>query len=368
MPYARGKYKMKKHIALIAGDGIGPEIVKEAVKVLDVIAKKFQHEFIYTKVEAGGCAIDKYATSLPKESLQACLASDSVLLGAVGGPKWDHVDPSIRPEKALLSIRKELGLYANLRPAKIFPQLCDASPLRKDIVEQGIDFMVVRELIGGVYFGEKQTHEVNGELYAIDSMCYFEHEVRRIAHTAFQCARKRNSRVISVDKANVLDTSRLWRKVVSEVSSAYPDVAYSDMLVDNAAMQIVKNPAQFDVIVTENMFGDILSDEASMITGSIGLIPSASLGEATRGMYEPIHGSAPDIAGKNIANPIGTILAAAMMLKYAFQMEPEYEAIEMAVDAVLTEGYRTKDIMATGKIEQTCSQMGDGIVRMLQKM
>lgn len=358
---------MKKQIAVVAGDGIGPEIVREAVKVLDVIAKKYNHEFVYTPVDAGGCAIDKYGTSLPKESLDACLASDSVLLGAVGGPKWDQVDPSIRPEKALLSIRKELGLYANLRPAKIFPQLCDASPLRKDIVEQGIDFMVVRELIGGVYFGEKKTYEIDGELYATDNMCYYEHEVRRIAHTAFQTARKRNRRVISVDKANVLDTSRLWRNVVSEVSKEYPDVIYTDMLVDNAAMQIVKNPAQFDVIVTENMFGDILSDEASMITGSIGLIPSASLGEGTRGMYEPIHGSAPDIAGMNIANPIGTILAAGMMLKYAFDMDKENEAIEKAVENALTQGYRTIDIMVAGMKEQSCSQMGDTIVRFIEE-
>lgn len=358
---------MKKQIAVVAGDGIGPEIVREAVKVLDVIAKKYNHEFVYTPVDAGGCAIDKYSTSLPKESLDACLASDSVLLGAVGGPKWDQVDPSIRPEKALLSIRKELGLYANLRPAKIFPQLCDASPLRKDIVEQGIDFMVVRELIGGVYFGEKKTYEIDGELYATDNMCYYEHEVRRIAHTAFQTARKRNRRVISVDKANVLDTSRLWRNVVSEVSKEYPDVIYTDMLVDNAAMQIVKNPAQFDVIVTENMFGDILSDEASMITGSIGLIPSASLGEGTRGMYEPIHGSAPDIAGMNIANPIGTILAAGMMLKYAFDMDKENEAIEKAVENALTQGYRTIDIMVAGMKEQSCSQMGDTIVRFIEE-
>lgn len=356
---------MEKHIAVIPGDGIGPEIVKEAVKVLDIIAKKYGHSFVYTNVDAGGCAIDKYGTSLPEESLQAALASDSVLLGAVGGPKWDNVDPSIRPEKALLSIRKELGLYANLRPAKIFAELSDASPLRKDIVAKGIDFMVVRELIGGVYFGEKSTVEKDGELYASDNMCYYAHEIRRIAHTAFQTARKRGSRVISVDKANVLDTSRLWRKIVSEVANAYPDVELSHMLVDNAAMQIVKDPSQFDVVVTENMFGDILSDEASMITGSIGLIPSASLGETKRGMYEPIHGSAPDIAGQNIANPIGTILAAGMMLKYAFDMDKEYADIEHAVEEALHRGYRTKDIMEDGKTYQTCSQMGDTIAELI---
>lgn len=359
---------MKKQIAVIAGDGIGPEIVNEALKVLDVIADKYHHEFVYVPVEAGGCAINRYGTSLPEKSLQACLAGDSVLLGALGGPTWDQVDPSIRPEKALLTIRKALGLYANLRPAVIFPQLCEASPLRKDIVEQGIDFMIVRELIGGVYFGEKQTYEVDGETYAVDTMGYYEHEIRRIAHIAFQTAKKRKGHVTSVDKANVLASSRLWRKVVNEVHSEYPEVVCTHMFVDNAAMQIIKEPAQFDVLVTENMFGDILSDEASMITGSIGLIPSASLGEGTRGMYEPIHGSAPDIAGKNIANPIGTILAAAMMLKYAFQMDHEYEAIVTAVQKVLTKGYRTRDIMAAGNIVQTCSQMGDAVVRILQKL
>lgn len=358
---------MKKNIAVIPGDGIGPEIVKEAVKVLKAIEKKYQHAFTYTEVCAGGCAIDKYGKSLPEESLQACLDSDSVLLGAVGGPKWDNVDPSIRPEKALLGIRKEMGLYANLRPAKIFPQLAAASPLRTDIVENGIDFMVVRELIGGVYFGEKKTYEVNGELYATDNMCYYEHEIKRIAHTAFQTARKRNHKVISVDKANVLDTSRLWRKVMHEVAKEYPDVELQDMLVDNTAMQIVKNPAQFDVIVTENMFGDILSDEASMITGSIGLIPSASLGESKRGMYEPIHGSAPDIAGQNIANPIGTILAAGMMLKYAFDMDEENAVIEKAVADVLSDGYRTGDIMEEGKTKLFCDEMGDKIVEYIEK-
>lgn len=358
---------MEKNIAVVAGDGIGPEIVNEALKVLDCIAEKFNHKFNYTHVLAGGCAIDKFGTSLPQESLQACLDSDSVLLGAVGGPKWDNCDPSIRPEKALLSIRKELGLFANLRPAKIFPQLASASPLREDIVAKGIDFMVVRELISGVYFGEKKTYEKNGELVAEDSMYYAESEIRRIAHSAFQIARKRNSRVISVDKANVLDSSRLWRKVVHEVAKEYPDVEISDMLVDNTAMQIVKNPAQFDVIVTENMFGDILSDEASMITGSIGLIPSASLGEGTRGMYEPIHGSAPDIAGQNIANPIGTILAAAMMLKYSFDMDEEAAFIEKCVNDVLADGYRCGDIMEEGKTKLLCSEMGDKIVEYMKK-
>lgn len=353
---------MEKQITVIKGDGIGPEIVTEAIKVLNQVAKQYGHTFHYQEVLAGGCAIDVYGTSLTKETLDACIHSDSVLLGAVGGPKWDHVDPSIRPEKALLGIRKGMGLYANLRPASILPQLAHTSPLRKDIVERGIDFMVVRELISGVYFGDKQTYTEHDELVACDQMMYREHEIRRIAHTAFQTARKRKSAVISVDKANVLDTSRLWRKIVHEVAEAYPDVTLQDMLVDNCAMQIVKDPSQFDVIVTENMFGDILSDEASMITGSIGLIPSASLGETSVGMYEPIHGSAPDIAGQNIANPIGTILAAAMMLKYSFDLNEESSAIEQAVNQALSDGYRCKDIMEAGMKELTCSQMGDLIV------
>ncbi|MCI9291756.1 MAG: 3-isopropylmalate dehydrogenase [Erysipelotrichaceae bacterium] len=354
---------MEKHITIIKGDGIGPEIVTEAMKVLDAIAEKYDHTWIYKEILAGGCAIDAYGTSLTEEALDACVNSDSVLLGAVGGPKWDQVDPSIRPEKALLGIRKGMGLYANLRPATILPQLAHTSPLRKDIVDRGIDFMVVRELISGVYFGKKTTIEENGELVACDQMMYREHEIRRIAHTAFETARKRKSRVISVDKANVLDTSRLWRKIVHEVASEYPDVEVSDMLVDNCAMQIVKDPSQFDVVVTENMFGDILSDEASMITGSIGLIPSASLGESSVGMYEPIHGSAPDIAGKNIANPIGTILAAAMMLKYSFDLSKESDAIVSAVHETLSQGYRCIDIMEEGMKQLSCSEMGDQIIK-----
>lgn len=354
---------MEKTVTVIKGDGIGPEIVQEAMKVLDVIAEKYHHTFHYKEILAGGCAIDAYGTSLPEESLAACLDCDSVLLGAVGGPKWDQVDPMIRPEKALLNIRKEMGLYANLRPAKIFSQLAHTSPLRKDIVDAGIDFMVIRELIGGAYFGDKYTKEVDDELVAIDEIKYSEHEIRRIAHTAFQTARKRNSQVISVDKANVLDSSRLWRKVIHEVANEYPDVTCSDMLVDNCAMQIVKNPAQFDVLVTENMFGDILSDEASMITGSIGLIPSASLGDGTRGLYEPIHGSAPEIAGQNIANPIGTILAAAMMLRYSFDMTKEADAIEQAVAKTLNQKYRTSDIQEPGNTQVSCSQMGDIIIQ-----
>ena len=312
---------MKKTIAVIPGDGIGPEIIAEARKVLEKVAAKYGHTFVYDEVIAGGCAIDQFGTSLPKEMLEKCLASDSVLLGAVGGPKWDGVAKEIRPEAALLGIRSALGLYSNLRPARLFPQLADASPLKPSIVAQGIDLMMVRELIGGVYFGEKRTVTLeNGERRASDEMVYSEHEIERVARVAFETARKRRKKVTSIDKANVLDSSRLWRAVVHRVAEEYPDVECSDMLVDNTAMQLVKNPSQFDVVVTENMFGDILSDEASMITGSIGMIPSSSLGEGTRGMYEPIHGSAPDIAGQNLANPIGTILSAAMMLKYSFDM------------------------------------------------
>ncbi len=315
---------MKKTIAVIPGDGIGPEIIAEARKVLEKVAAKYGHTFVYDEVIAGGCAIDQFGTSLPKEMLEKCLASDSVLLGAVGGPKWDGVAKEIRPEAALLGIRSALGLYSNLRPARLFPQLADASPLKPSIVAQGIDLMMVRELIGGVYFGEKRTVTLeNGERRASDEMVYSEHEIERVARVAFETARKRRKKVTSIDKANVLDSSRLWRAVVHRVAEEYPDVECSDMLVDNTAMQLVKNPSQFDVVVTENMFGDILSDEASMITGSIGMIPSSSLGEGTRGMYEPIHGSAPDIAGQNLANPIGTILSAAMMLKYSFDMPEE---------------------------------------------
>ena len=350
---------MNKTITVIKGDGIGPEIVTEAMKVLDRIAEKYGHTFTYQEILAGGCAIDVYGKSLPEESLQKCLDCDSVLLGAVGGPKWDGVEKSIRPEAALLGIRSAMGLYANLRPARLFPQLADASPLKPEIVARGIDLMMVRELIGGAYFGEHKTVTENGELVAHDDMTYAEHEIRRIARTAFEIARKRGSRVISVDKANVLDSSRLWRKVVHQVAEEYPDVTCTDMLVDNTAMQLVKNPAQFDVVVTENLFGDILSDEASMITGSIGMMASASLGEGTRGMYEPIHGSAPDIAGQNLANPIGTILSAAMMLRYSFDMIKEADAIEAAVNTVLDKGYRTGDIMSEGMTQVTCSQMGD---------
>lgn len=356
---------MKKNITVIKGDGIGPEIVTQAMRVLDRIAEKHGHEFCYTEILAGGCAIDAVGKPLPEESLQACLSADSVLLGAVGGPKWDAVDQAIRPEKALLGIRKAMGLYANMRPAKLFPQLSNASPLSDEVVARGIDMVVVRELIGGIYFGEKGVEEIDGEKSAYDVMRYSEHEIERIARTAFDTARKRNKKVTSIDKMNVLSSSRLWRDVVHRVAEEYPDVELVDMLVDNAAMQLVRDPSQFDVIVTENMFGDILSDEASMITGSIGMIPSSSLGETKNGMYEPIHGSAPDIAGKDLANPIGTILAAAMMLKYSFDMDKESEEIENAVASVLDAGYRTGDIMSPGKTQVGCQKMGDLIVAAL---
>ena len=349
---------MKKSIAVLPGDGIGPEIVAEAVKVLDKVAAKYGHEFNYTHVDIGGCSIDKFGVPITDEGMNICKASDSVLLGAVGGPKWDSCPPAIRPEKALLAVRKELGLFANLRPTKLFRQLADASPLKKEIVGGGIDLLIVRELTGGVYFGEKKTEEVNGELVATDIMPYSEHEIKRIVRVAFETALKRGRKLTSVDKANVLDTSRLWRKTVHEMAADYPEIEAGDLLVDNTAMQLIRNPAQFDVIVTENMFGDILSDEASMLTGSIGMMPSASLSEGTLGMYEPIHGSAPDIAGTGKANPIGTVLSASMMLRYSFDMSAEADAIEAAVDKVLDGGYRTADIMSEGMKQVSCSEMG----------
>lgn len=352
---------MKKNITVLRGDGIGPEIVNEAIKVLDKVAEKFGHEFVYTDVLMGGCSIDAYGVPITDEGIEKCKSSDSVLLGAVGGPKWDSVDPSIRPEKALLKVRKELGLFANLRPTKLFPQLADASPLKSTIVENGIDLLIVRELTGGIYFGKRSTTEVDGELLAVDEMAYSQHEIERIGRVAFETAMKRGKRLASVDKANVLDSSRLWRKIMHKLSEEYPEVSYTDVLVDNTAMQLIKNPGQFDVIVTENMFGDILSDEASMLTGSIGMMPSASLSDTTLGMYEPIHGSAPDIAGMDIANPLGTILSAAMMLRYSFDMPKEADAIEKAVNDVLDAGYRTGDIMQKGMKKVGCKAMGDAV-------
>ena len=358
---------MTKRIALIPGDGIGPEIVAQAKAVLDRAAEIFGHEFTYTEVSMGGNAIDRYGDPLPQEMLDKCLASDSVLLGAVGGPKWNGVPGPQRPEKGLLRLRAGMGVYSNNRPAKIWPQLASASPLKPEIVEGGIDFLIVRELIGGIYFGKHETVTENGEPVAIDELRYTESEIRRIGRIGFETARKRNHKLCSVEKSNVLDSSRLWKKVMHQLAAEYPDVELSDMLVDNCAMQIVKDPSQFDVIVTENMFGDILSDEASMITGSIGMIPSSSLGDGTRGLYEPIHGSAPDIAGKDIANPIGTILAAAMMLRYSFDMAAEADCIESAVSAVLEAGYRTGDIFSPGCTQVGCREMGRLVTEHLKK-
>ena len=354
---------MVKNIAVIRGDGIGPEIVNEALKVLGKVAKLYGHTFQYTDVDMGGCAIDKYGDPLPESELKKCVESDSVLLGAVGGNKWNNVPGSMRPEKGLLRLRAGMGVYSNNRPAKIWSQLADASPLKKSIVEQGIDFIIVRELIGGIYFGE---HKTEGDT-AIDVLKYSEAEIERIGRIGFETAQKRNKKLCSVEKSNVLDSSRLWNKVMHRLACEYPDVELSDMLVDNCAMQIVKNPAQFDVIVTENMFGDILSDEASQITGSIGMIPSSSLGSTTCGLYEPIHGSAPDIAGKDVANPIGTILSAAMMLRFSFDMLVEADAIENAVSKYLDAGYRTADIMSEGMTLVGCKQCGDLIVEFLDK-
>ena len=354
---------MDKQIAVIRGDGIGPEIVNETIKVLDRIALLFGHTFRYIDVDMGGCAIDKYGDPLPEGELKKCVEADSVLLGAVGGEKWNDVPGHMRPEKGLLRLRAGMGVYSNNRPAKIWPQLADASPLRKEIVEQGIDFIIVRELIGGIYFGE---HKTEGDT-AIDVLRYSEAEIERIGRIGFETAQKRNKKLCSVEKSNVLDSSRLWKKVMHRLAGEYPDVELSDMLVDNCAMQIVKNPAQFDVIVTENMFGDILSDEASMITGSIGMIPSSSLGATSCGLYEPIHGSAPDIAGKDLANPIGTILSAAMMLRFSFDLPAEADAIENAVSAYLDACYRTADIMSPGMTQVGCTRCGELIVENLRK-
>ena len=358
---------MEKKIAVIRGDGIGPEIVNQALKVLDKIANLYHHVFMYTDVDMGGCAIDKYGDPLPQTELDKCLSSDSVLLGAVGGPRWNDVPGPMRPEKGLLRLRAGMGVYSNNRPAKIWPQLADASPLKPSIVAEGIDFIIVRELIGGIYFGKHETVEADGEKKAIDELTYTESEIERIGRIGFETARKRGKKLCSVEKSNVLDSSRLWKKVMHNLAAEYPDVELSDMLVDNCAMQIVKNPAQFDVIVTENMFGDILSDEASMITGSIGMIPSSSLGATACGLYEPIHGSAPDIAGTDSANPIGTILSAAMMLRYSFDMAEEADCIETAVSAVLDEGYRTGDIFSPGCTKVGCTEMGRLIIEKMKR-
>ncbi len=351
---------MNKKITVLKGDGIGPEIVDEALKVLDRVGQKYGHTFTKDYVDIGGCSIDKFGVPITDEGVERCKDCDSVLLGAVGGPKWDVIDPAKRPEKALLRVRSDLGLFANLRPTRMFPQLKDASPLKETAATDKLDLMIVRELTGGIYFGEHKTFMKDGQETASDLMIYSESEIERIGRVAFETARKRGGRLASVDKANVLDSSKLWRKVMHRLSEEYTDIQYSDILVDNAAMQLVRNPSQFDVIVTENMFGDILSDEASMLTGSIGMMPSASLSQGTLGMYEPIHGSAPDIAGQNKANPLGTILSAAMMLRYSFDMPAEADDIEDAVDAVLTDGYRTPDIAGSGEgiKKVTCTEMG----------
>ena len=355
---------MNYKIALIRGDGIGPEIVNEAVGVLDKVGEKFGHTFTYVDVLLGGCATDAVGKSYPDGTAEVCKSCDAVLLGAVGGPKWGSDKPAEqRPETALLAIRKDLGLYANLRPATLRPALVEACPLKKETAEKGIDLMMVRELTGGVYFGKRDRYETSDRgVECTDLMAYSEMEIERIGRRAFEMARLRRKKVSSVDKANVLETSRLWRSVMHRLAEEYPDVAYEDVLVDNCAMQIVKNPAQFDVIVTENMFGDILSDEASMITGSIGMIPSSSLGDGPRGLYEPIHGSAPDIAGRDIVNPTACILSAAMMLRYSFGMAEEADAIENAVNKVLDKGLRTADNMSEGCTCLGCTAMGDAIL------
>lgn len=351
------------NIALIPGDGIGPEIVAGAVTVLDAVAEKFSHKFNFEEVYMGGCAIDKYGEPLPKETMDKCLASDSVLLGAVGGPKWDGVPAKLRPETGLLGIRKALGLYSNLRPSILKPQLAAASPLKQEKLSGGLDIMVVRELTGGIYFGKKTKSEDGS--WASDEEKYSVEEVRRIGKIAFETAMLRKKRVVSVDKANVLESSRLWRATMIELAKDYPEVELSHMYVDNAAMQLAINPAQFDVIVTSNIFGDILSDLSSAIAGSIGMLPSASLGATKLGMYEPIHGSAPDIAGMDIANPIATIVSAAMMLELSFGLIDEARAINAAVDKVLEQGYRTADIMSEGMTRVGTKEMAELIAKSL---
>ncbi len=340
------------NIALIPGDGIGPEVVSAAVTVLDAVSAKYGHKFNFTEVYMGGCAIDKFGVPLPDETLDICKKSDAVLMGSIGGntttSPWYKLPANLRPEAGLLKIRKELGLFANLRPCLLYPQLSGACPLKEEISAKGFDMLIMRELTGGLYFGARKTEEIDGVMTAVDTLTYNENEIRRIAVQAFEVAMKRRKKVTSVDKANVLDSSRLWRKIVNEVAADYPEVELEHMLVDNSAMQLVKDPAQFDVMVTENMFGDILSDEASMITGSIGMLPSASLNETKLGLYEPSGGSAPDIAGQDIANPIATILSAAMLLRYSLDMKDEPDAVEAAVSKVLDEGYRTGDIMSDG--------------------
>ena len=362
---------MELNIVCIPGDGIGPEIVAEAKKVLEKVAQKYNHNISYQDILMGGASIDACGEPLTEDAIATAKAADAVLMGSIGGntstSPWYKLPPHLRPEAGLLKLRKSLNLFANLRPAYLYKELKEACPLREDIIGSGFDMMIMRELTGGLYFGERKTVEENGIRKAIDTLTYDENEIRRIAVKGFDIARKRRKKVTSVDKANVLDSSRLWRSVVEEVAKDYPDVALEHMLVDNCAMQLVKDPAQFDVILTENMFGDILSDEASMVTGSIGMLASASLNDTKFGLYEPSHGSAPDIAGKDIANPIATILSAAMMLRYSFDLDKEAEAVETAVKEVLKEGYRTVDIMSEGCVQVSCSKMGDLLVERVRK-
>ena len=360
---------MNHKIALIPGDGIGPEIVREAVKVLNAVGKKFDFSLDYTEILLGGASIDVHGVPLTQEAVNTAKASEAVLMGSIGGDAatspWYKLEASKRPEAGLLGIRKALNLFANLRPAYLYEELKKACPLRDEIIGDGFDLMIMRELTGGLYFGERRTTEENGIRKAVDTLVYDENEIRRIARRGFDIARKRRKKVTSVDKANVLDSSRLWRKVVEEVATDYPDVTLEHMLVDNCAMQLVRDPGQFDVILTENMFGDILSDEASMITGSIGMLSSASLNDTKFGLYEPSHGSAPDIAGKDLANPIATILSAAMMLRYSLDLDEAANAVEAAVKKVLQAGYRTGDIMSEGCIQVGCKQMGDLIAEQI---
>ncbi|KNF09982.1 3-isopropylmalate dehydrogenase LeuB [Gottschalkia purinilytica] len=355
---------MNYNIAVIPGDGIGPEIVDEALKVLNKIGEIYGHEFKYTEVLAGGIAIDETGNPLPNETVDVCKKSDAVLLGAVGGPKWDTLPGHLRPEAGLLKIRKELGLFANLRPALLYKALKDASPLKPEVIGDSLDICVVRELTGGIYFGERGRSEDGQSAY--DTESYSVKEIDRITRVAFEIARKRGNLVTNIDKMNVLESSRLWRETVLEVAKDYPDVTLNHLLVDNAAMQLVRDPKQFDVVVTTNMFGDILSDQASMLTGSIGMLPSASLAEGKFGLYEPSHGSAPDIAGQNKANPLATILSVAMMLRYSFDLENEAKAIETAVESVLDNGYRTGDIYSEGCKLVGCKEIGDLVVDYLK--
>ncbi|MFD3157238.1 3-isopropylmalate dehydrogenase [Haloimpatiens sp. FM7330] len=349
-------------IAVIPGDGIGVEVTEQALKVLEKVCKKYDTKLNFTELKAGGCAIDDCGNPLPVETLEKCKKSDAVFLGAVGGPKWDDLPGKQRPEQALLGLRGGLGLYANLRPTKVFDELKSASPLKDSIIDKGVDILVVRELTGGIYFGEKGRKEVDGIYAAYDTELYTVDEIKRIAHCGFKAAMKRRKKLTSVDKANILESSRLWREVVEEVAKEYPEVEVNHLYVDNASMQLVRNPSQFDIILTSNMFGDILSDEASMISGSIGMLASASLREDNFGMYEPVHGSAPDIAGMNLANPLAQILSAAMMLEYSLGMSEAARDIENAVDVVLKEGYRTGDIYSEGAKKIGTKEMGELIL------